>query len=168
MSLCAKPLVCDTPLRVTRSLRSPEIYSLTKTKPSCVRYSVRRRLISNLLTFRIVCEVGLDFYERAERASNDSNFQAIHIPYIALYMFPVIAEFCQRFRTSRCTVLCGNITIYVKLLIKCKLLSLLEYDKDIRLFGLVRRFQCPYVPNRWFVTHLYASLARCARSKTIA
>ena len=30
---------------------------------------------------------------------------------------------CQRFRTSHCTVLCGNITIYVKVLINYKLLS---------------------------------------------
>ena len=69
------------------------------------------------------CEVGLDFYERAERASNDHNFQAIHIPYIALRIFPVITLICQRFQTSRCTVLCENITISVKLLINCKLLS---------------------------------------------
>ena len=62
-----------------------------KTNPSCVRYSTRRRLISNLLTCRIGCEDGLDFYERAERASNDNNFPAIHIPYIALHTFPVIA-----------------------------------------------------------------------------
>ena len=123
MSLCAKPLVCDTPLRVTRSLRSLENYSLTKTKPSCARYSVRRRLTSNLLTFRIGCVVGLDFYERAERASSDSNFQAIHIPYTALHIFHVIPQFCQRYRTTRCTVLCGNITICVKLLINCTLLS---------------------------------------------
>ena len=47
--------------------------------------------MSNLLTRRIGCEVGLDFYERAERASNDHNFQPIHIPYIALHIFPVIA-----------------------------------------------------------------------------
>ena len=60
------------------------------TNPSCVRYSIWRRLISNLETCRICCEVGLDFYERAERASNDCNFQAIHIPYIALHIFPVI------------------------------------------------------------------------------
>ena len=62
-----------------------------KTNPSCVRYSTRRRLISNLLTCRIGCEVGLDIYERTERASNDYNFQAIHIPYITWYIFPVIA-----------------------------------------------------------------------------
>ena len=43
-----------------------------------------------------------------------------------------------------------------------------QFDEDFRLLGLVRVFQCPYVPNRWFVTHLYASRARCARSKTIA
>ena len=43
-----------------------------------------------------------------------------------------------------------------------------QFDKYFRLLGLVRVFQCPYVPNRWFVTHLYASRARCARSKTIA
>ena len=62
-----------------------------KTNPSCVRYSIRRRLISNLLTCRIGCEVGLDLYEQAVRASNDYNFHAIHIPYIALHIFPVIA-----------------------------------------------------------------------------
>ena len=72
---------------------------------------------------RIGCEVGLDFYERAERAINDHHFQAIHVPYIALRTFPVIAQFRQRFQTSRCTVLSGNITIYVKLLINCILLS---------------------------------------------
>ena len=49
------------------------------------------RPILNFRTCRIGREVELDFYERAERASNDSNFQAIHIPYIALHMFPVIA-----------------------------------------------------------------------------
>ena len=91
MSLYANPLVCDTPLRVTRSLRSLENYSLTKTKPSCVRYSIRRRLISDLRTCRIGFDVGLDFYERAVRASNDYNLHAIHIPYIALDIFPVIA-----------------------------------------------------------------------------
>ena len=90
MSLCAKPLVRDTPLRVRRSLRSKAI-ALPKTNPSCVRYSIRSRLISNLQTCRIGCEGGQDFYERAERASNDYNFQAIHIPYIALHIFPVIA-----------------------------------------------------------------------------
>ena len=94
-----------------------------RSHPSCVRYSIRWRLISNLLTCRIGCEVGLDFYERAERASNDYNFQAIHIPYIALHIFPVMVQFCQRFRTTRCTVLCENITIYVKLLVNSKLLS---------------------------------------------
>ena len=96
MSLCAKPLVCDTHLRVPRSLRSKTIAS-AKTNPSCVRSSIRRRLISNLLTCRIVCEVGLDFYERAERASNDYNFRAIHIPYIALHIFPALPNFVSDF-----------------------------------------------------------------------
>ena len=44
----------------------------------------------------------------------------------------------------------------------------MQFGKDFRLLGLVRMFQCLYVPNRWIVTHLYASLARRARSKTIA
>ena len=122
MSLCSKPLVCDTHLRVPRSLRSKAV-AQPETNHSCVRYSIRSRLISNLQTCRIGCEVGLDFYERAEGASNDYNFRAIHIPYIALHIFPVIAKFCQRFRTTRCTVLCGNITIYIKLLVNCKHLS---------------------------------------------
>ena len=61
-----------------------------KTNPSCVRYSIWRRLISNLGTSRIGSEVGLDFYQRAERASYDYNFQAIHIPYIHLHIFRVI------------------------------------------------------------------------------
>ena len=76
-----------------------------------------------MITYRVGCDVGLDFYERTERASNDHNFQAIHIPYITLHIFPATSSFCERFRTSRCTVLCGNITIYVKLLTNCILLS---------------------------------------------
>ena len=35
-------------------------------------------------------EVGTDFYEREERASNDHNFQAIHIPSFALHILRVI------------------------------------------------------------------------------
>ena len=46
--------------------------------------------MSSLGTCPIGCEVGLDFYERAERASNDHNFQAIYIPYIALHICRVI------------------------------------------------------------------------------
>ena len=75
---------------LARCARSKTI-AYPKTKPSCVRYSIRRRLISNLLTCRIGCEVGLDLYERAERVSYDKNFHAIHIPYMALHIFPVIA-----------------------------------------------------------------------------
>ena len=55
------------------------------------------RLISNLGTCRIGCEVGLDFYERAERASNDYSFHAIHIPYIALHIFPALPNFVSDF-----------------------------------------------------------------------
>ena len=58
-----------------------------KTNPSCVRHSIWRRLISNLGTCRIGCDVGLDFHERAERASNDLNFEATNIPYVALHIF---------------------------------------------------------------------------------
>ena len=61
-----------------------------KTNPSCDRNSIRRGLISNLRTCRIGCEVGLDFYQRAERASNDTNCQAILKSYITLHIFPVI------------------------------------------------------------------------------
>ena len=61
-----------------------------KTNPSCVHYSIWWRHILNLRTRRIGCEVGLDLYERAERASNDHNFLAIHIPYIALHISRVI------------------------------------------------------------------------------
>ena len=90
MSVCAKTLVCDTPLRVCRSLRSLENYSLTYNQSLLRSIFDVRHLISNLGTCRIGCEVGLDFYERAERVSNDHNFQAIHIPYIALHIFRVI------------------------------------------------------------------------------
>ena len=58
-----------------------------KTNPSCVRHSIWRRLISNLGSCRIGCEVVLDFNARGERASNDLNSQATHIPYIALHIF---------------------------------------------------------------------------------
>ena len=107
---------------LARCARSKTI-ALPKTNPPFVRYTIRRRLITNLRTCRIGCEAGLDFYERAERANNDYSFQAIHMRHIAFHIFPVITQFCQRFRTSRCTVLCGNITIYVNLLINCKHLS---------------------------------------------
>ena len=43
-----------------------------------------------------------------------------------------------------------------------------QFDKAFRILGLVRILQCPHVPIRWIVTHLYAYLARRARSKTIA
>ena len=75
---------------LARCARSKTI-AQPKTNPACVRYSIWGILISNLETSRIRCEVGLDLYERAERASNDSNCQAIHIPYIALNIFPVIS-----------------------------------------------------------------------------
>ena len=101
------------------------------------------RLISNLGTCRIGCEVGLDFYERAERASYDYNFQAIHIPYIALHIFPVITQLCQRFRTSCCTVLCRNSTIYVKLLINCKLLTVGNSIKTSGSSGWCEYFNVP-------------------------
>ena len=84
--------------------------------------------------------VGLDFYERA---SNDYNFQAIHVAYIALHIFPVIAQFRQRFRISRCIVLCGNITTYVKLLINYKLLSVGNAKKTSGSSGWWEYFKVP-------------------------
>ena len=44
----------------------------------------------------------------------------------------------------------------------------MQWEKDFRLLGLVRIIQCPHVPNRWVVTHIYASLARRARLKAVA
>ena len=61
-----------------------------KTNPSCVRYTIRRRLSTNLKTYRVGYEVGLNFYKRAERARNNNCFQAINTLYIALHIFPVI------------------------------------------------------------------------------
>ena len=116
---------------LARQARSKAI-AYPKSNPSCVSHSTCRRLISNLHTCRICCAVGQDFLERAERASNDHNFQAIHIPYIALHVFRVITNFCQPFRTSYCTVQCGNSTIYEKLFINCKHLSV---RNRIKTFG---------------------------------
>ena len=125
-----------------RCARSKTI-TYPKTNPSSVCYSIWRRLTSNLGTCRIGCEVGLDFYERAEQPSSDHNFQAIHVPYIALRTFPVIAQFRQRFQTSRCIVLCGNITIYVKLLISYKLLSVGHSMKTTGSSGCCEYFNDP-------------------------
>ena len=113
---------------LARCARSKTI-AYPKTKPSRCRYSIRRRLMSNLLTCRIGCEVGLAFYERAQRANNDHNFQAMHILYIALHIFRVITQFGRTFLTSYCTLLCGNSSIYVKLLINSKLLSVVNRKK---------------------------------------
>ena len=44
----------------------------------------------------------------------------------------------------------------------------MQFDKDCRLLGLVRILQGPNVPNRWLVAQIYASVTRCARSKTVA
>ena len=74
---------------IAQCARSKTIAHL-KTNPSCDRNSIRRRVIYNLRTCRIGCEVGLDFYQRAERASNDTNCQAILKSYITLHIFPVI------------------------------------------------------------------------------
>ena len=74
---------------LARRARSKTI-AYPKTNPFCVRHLIWMRLISSWGTCRIGCEVVLHFYERAERASNDHNFQAIHIPSIALHIFPVI------------------------------------------------------------------------------
>ena len=74
---------------LARCARSKTI-AYPKTNTSSVRYSIRRRHISNLLTCRIGCEVGLDLYERAGRASYDYNFHARHIPYSALHIFPAL------------------------------------------------------------------------------
>ena len=164
MSPCAKPLDCGTSLRVPRS----KTIAQPKTNPSCVRHSMWRRHISNLRMCRIGCEIGLNFYERAKRASNDHNFQAIYVTYIALHIFRAITQFCRTFPTSHCTLLCGNSTIYVKLLINWKLLSVGNRIKTSGTLGLVRIFQCPHVPNRWIVTHLYVSIARRSRSNTVA
>ena len=102
-----------------------------------------RRLISNLRTCRIGCEIGLNFYERAERASTDHNFQAIHIHYIALHIFRVITSFCQTLLTSHFTLLCGNSTIYVKLLINSKLLSVSSRIKTSGSSGWCEYFNVP-------------------------
>ena len=127
---------------LARCARSKTI-AQPKTNPSCVHYSNGGDLFPILGTCRIGCEVGLDFYERAERASNDYNFRAIHIPYIALHIFPVIAKFCQRFRTTRCTVLLGNITIYIKLLVNCKHLSVRNSINSCGSSGWCEYFNVP-------------------------
>ena len=127
---------------LVRRARSKTI-AYHKIHPFCVRHSIWRRLISNCGTCRIGCDVGLHFYERAERASNDHNFQAIHIPSIALHIFPVITSFCQRFRTSCSTALCGDITIYVKLFINCKLLSVGNSIKTSGSSGWCEYFNVP-------------------------
>ena len=127
---------------LARRARSKTIAS-PKTNPFCLRHSIWRRLISNLGTCRIRCEVGLDFYERAERASNHHNFQVIRIPSIALHIFRVITQFCQTFLTSHCSLLCGNSAIYVKLFINCKILSVGNSIKTSGSSGWCEYFNVP-------------------------
>ena len=139
MSLCAKPLVRDTPLRVPRSLCSPDNYILTE-NPSLLR-SLSEKEATNFKFVNVSDRVW--GCTRFLRTSNDYNFQAIHISYIVLHIFPIITSICQRFRTSRCTLLCGNITIYVKLLINCKHFSVGNSIKPSDSSGWCEYFNVP-------------------------
>ena len=148
---------------LARRARSKTI-AQPKTNPSCVRHSIWRRLISNLATCRNSCEVGLDFYEPAERGSNDHNFQAIHILYIALRIFRVIIQFGRTFLTSYCTLLCGNSTIYMKPFINWKLLSVGNRIKTSGPSGWCEFFNVPMCQTfgLWhtFTRPSHAALAR--------
>ena len=122
---------------------SLESYSLTENK------SLLRSLFDMVATYFEFANVSdrlwgwTRFYERAERASNGHNFQAIHIPYIALHIFRVITYFCQPFRTSHCTVRCGNSTAYVKLSINCIHLSVGNRIKTSRSSGWCEYLNVP-------------------------
>ena len=63
-----------------------------------MRHSIRRRLISNLGACRNGGGVGLEFFERAERASNDTISKLyIYLPYIALHICLLIRNFVSDF-----------------------------------------------------------------------
>ena len=131
------------------------------------------------------CEVGLFFYERAERATItilcythsiyfltyifiSLNFLVIHILYISLHIFPVISKFSQRYWYTRCTVLRRTVTLCVKQLITCKLCSVSNSIKASGSSGWCKYF---YVPTCQSIglrrTFRHCSLAALAR-KTIA
>ena len=68
---CESIGLCRTFTHCTLAALARKTIAYPKTNPSCVRFSVWRQFTSNLRTCRFSCEVGLAFYERAERASND-------------------------------------------------------------------------------------------------
>ena len=160
MSPCAKPLVCDTPVRVPRSLRSLENYSLTQNQ------SLLRQLFDKETSYFKFANVSDRLWGRTRffRASGASE-QQLQFPsytYI-LYCLPYIS--CCYLTLSAISDHRLHFTVW-KHYYLCKTIDRLEtsvsrqFDIDFRLLGLVRIFQCPHVPNRWFLTHLYASLAR--------
>ena len=121
MSQCAKPLDCDTPLRVPSSPCSLESYSLTENQ------ALLRSLFDMVATYfefanvsdRLWCWTG---FLRASGASEQrSQFLSyIYTLYCLAYnscYYIILSDI------SDITVRCGNSTTYVKLIINCIYLS---------------------------------------------
>ena len=164
MSQCAKQLACDTHRRVRHSLRSLENYSLTQNR------SLLRPLLDKEKTYFKFANVsgrlwGWTRFLRASGAS-DQQFQFQSYKY-TLYCLAYISSYSlifQRFWTSRGTILCGNITIYVKHLINCKLLSVGNSIKTTGFSGWCEYFNVPMCHTvRLWHTFTRPSLAALAR-----
>ena len=165
MSVCAKPLVCDTPLRVSRSLRSLESYRLTSYQ------SLLRLLFDKETTYFKFANVsdrlwGWTRFLRASGASEQRS-QFPSYTYTICCLAYISSYYLILWAISDLTLHCTNWKYYYlcKTIDKMYTFISRQFDKDFRLLGLLRKLQWPYVPNRWFVTQHYASLGHCASSK---
>ena len=152
MSLCAKPLACDIHLRITRSLRSLENYGLTWNQ------SILRSLLDMEVTCFKFANVsdrlwGWTRFLRASGASEQRSqfptytYASYCLPYISCYYLTLsaISDHMLQCTVWKYYYLCKTI---------CKVETFVsrQFDKEFRLLGLGRIYQCPHVPNRWLVT----------------
>ena len=141
MSQCAKPLDCDTPLRVSRSLRSLESYSLTENQ------SLLRSLFDMVATYFAFANVSdrLWGWTRFLQASGASE-QRSQFPSYRYTLYYLAYNSCYYLilsDISDITVRCGNSTTYVKLFINCIHLSVGNRIKTSGSSGWCEYFNVP-------------------------
>ena len=165
MSLCAKPLLCDTPFRVPGSQRLLENYSLIKNQSL-----LRSLFIKDATYFKFAnVSAGLWGWTRFLRASGASE-QRVQFPSYTCTLYCVAWISCYYLilseisdLTLHCTVW-KYITIYVKLCVSYKLLSVGNSIKSSASSGCCEYFNDPMCPTAglWhtFTRPALAALAR--------
>ena len=143
MSLCDKPLVCDTPLRVPRSLRSIDNYSLTENQS--LLCSLSDKEATNFKFANVSDRLGgWTRFLRARGASDQRlqfpsyTYTLYYLVYISCYclILSAISDHTLHSTMWKCYYLC-------KLLINCKLSSVRNSIKTSGSSGWCEYFNVP-------------------------